>query len=156
MLPPVTTILEICGNLPEAAFSTGEILLKAGTRSGKLYILVSGQLEVVQDETIITRITEPGSIVGELSILLDVPHQVDVRASKDSVCRVTEGGRDFLASRPDLTLLVAEMLARRLKGMLGYLADLKAQYADREDHLGMVDEILLNLAHRVPKDRGSG
>lgn len=154
MLMSVRPILDLCTGLPEIAFARGEILLTAGTRSGNLYVLVSGQLEVVQGETVITKITEPGAMVGELSILLDVPHQVDVRAAADSVCHVTHGGRDFLASRPDLSLLVAEMLARRLKGMLGYLADLKAQYADREDHLGMVDEILLNLAHRVPKTPG--
>ena len=48
---------------------------------------------------------------------------------------------------------VAEVLAARLKGMIGYLADLKAQYEDRKDQLGMVDELLLNLAHRMPKKR---
>ena len=38
-------------------------------------------------------------------------------------------------------------------GMLGYLADIKMQYEDRKDQLGMVDEVLLNLAHRVPKNK---
>lgn len=90
--------------------------------------------------------------MGELSVLLDVPHQADVRAVTSSVCYVTRGGKAFLTSQPELALGVAELLARRLKGMLGYLADIKAQYEDRADHLGMVDEVLLNLAHRVPKN----
>jgi CRP-like cAMP-binding protein len=145
------TILELCDDLERVEFSRGESLLQAGARSGNLYILVSGQLEVAQGDTVITRISAPGSIVGEISVLLDLPHQADVRAATDAICCVTRGGRDFLASRPELALLVAELLARRLTGMLGYLADLKAQYADRDDHLGMVDEVLLNLAHWVPK-----
>lgn len=145
------TILELCGDLDLVEFAKGETLLHAGGQSGNLYILVSGQLEVAQDDTVITRISAPGSIVGEISVLLDVPHQADVRAATDAVCRVTRGGRNFLASRPELALQVAELLARRLKGMLGYLSDLKAQYAHRDDHLGMVDEVLLNLAHWVPK-----
>lgn len=154
MVAPVQTILELCDDLERVEFSRGESLLQAGIRSGNLYILVSGQLEVAQGDTVITRLSAPGSIVGEISVLLDLPHQADVRAATDVVCRVTRGGRDFLASRPELSLLVAELLARRLKGMLGYLADLKAQYAHHEDHLGMVDEVLLNLAHWVPKKPG--
>jgi CRP/FNR family cyclic AMP-dependent transcriptional regulator len=154
MVAPVKTVLELCDDLEQVGFSRGESLLQAGARSGNLYILVSGQLEVAQGDTVITRLSAPGSIVGEISVLLDLPHQADVRAATDVVCRVTRGGRDFLASRPELALLVAELLARRLKGMLGYLADLKAQYAHHEDHLGMVDEVLLNLAHWVPKKTG--
>lgn len=151
MLPPMHGVLEICRDLERVEFAPGETLLAEGTRSGNLFILVSGKLEVAQGETVITTISEPGSIVGELSLLLDIPHQADVRALTASSCHVTRGGRDFLASRPALSLLLSEMLARRLRGMLGYLADIKAQYEDRADHLGMVDEVLLNLAHRVPK-----
>lgn len=154
MVADVKTVLELCDDLERVEFSRGESLLQAGARSGNLYILVSGQLEVAQGETVITRLSAPGSIVGEISVLLDLPHQADVRAATDVVCRVTRGGRDFLSSRPELALLVAELLARRLKGMLGYLADLKAQYSHHDDHLGMVDEVLLNLAHWVPKKTG--
>jgi hypothetical protein len=31
--------------------------------------------------------------------------------------------------------------------MTSYLADLKAQFHDRSDHLGMVDEVLASLMH---------
>jgi CRP-like cAMP-binding protein len=149
----VQNILELCGGLEQEHFAPGEPLLVRGTTSGKLFILASGRLEVCHGDTVITAITEPGSILGELSVLLNVPHQADVRALTAATCYVTTGGRGFLSSRPEITLFLAELLARRLKAMLGYLGDLKAQYEDRADHLGMVDEILLNLAHRVPKER---
>ncbi|MDX6766166.1 MAG: cyclic nucleotide-binding domain-containing protein [Candidatus Methylacidiphilales bacterium] len=147
----MASVLELCRDLEQVRFAPGEVLLPQGQKTGCLYILVSGKLEVVQRDTPITFITEPGSIVGELSVLLDVPHQVDVKAVTEVVCHVTRGGRAFLSSTPELTLFVADLLAKRLKGMLGYLADIKAQYEDRQDHLGMLDEVLLNLAHRVPK-----
>lgn len=127
-----------------------------GGKTGCLYVLVSGKLEVCKGTTPITTLSEPGAIVGELSVLLDAPHQVTVSALEDTVCHVTRGGRDFLISRPELAVAVGELLAQRLKGMIGYLADLKAQYEDRKDHLGMVDELLLNLAHRVPKSKTAG
>lgn len=149
----MASILEHCRDLEVVSFAPGEVLLPQGGKTGCLYILVSGKLEVAQGETTITFISEPGAVVGELSLLLDVPHQVDVRACAPTVCHVTRGGREFLQSKPELALQVAEMLAKRLKGMIGYLADLKSQYEDRKDQLGMVDEVLLNLAHRVPKGR---
>jgi CRP/FNR family transcriptional regulator, cyclic AMP receptor protein len=147
----MSSVLDLSSDLEIATFAPGEILLASGTDSGNLFILVSGRLEIAQGDTIIAVISEPGSIVGELSLLLGIPHQADVRALTDVTCRVTRGGKSFLAERPEIALLLAEMLALRLKGMLGYLADIKAQYEDRKDHLGMVDEVLLNLAHRVPK-----
>lgn len=149
----MSPILELCRDLEKVSFAPGDVLLPQGGKTGCLYILVSGKLEVLQRETSITFIDEPGSIVGELSVLLDVPHQVDVKAAAPTVCHVTRGGRAFLGSSPEITLLVADMLARRLKGMLGYLSDIKTQYEDRKDQLGMVDEVLLNLAHRVPKHK---
>ena len=36
---------------------------------------------------------------------------------------------------------------QRLNAMTSYLADLKAQFHDRSDHLGMVDEVLESLMH---------
>jgi hypothetical protein len=43
---------------------------------------------------------------------------------------------------------VAELLAQRLNSVTGYLADLKRQYEDHDDHLGMVDEVLETLTHQ--------
>lgn len=147
----MSSILDYCRDLESVRFEAGEVLLPQGGNTGCLYILETGTLEVVQREAPITRITEPGSVVGELSVLLGVPHQVEVRALTACTCRVTRGGKAFLQSNPEITLQVAELLARRMKGLIGYLADIKAQYEDRSDHLGMVDEVLLNLAHRVPR-----
>ncbi len=36
----------------------------------------------------------------------------------------------------------------RLQCVTGYLADLKRQYAEHGDHLGMVDEVLGTLLHQ--------
>jgi hypothetical protein len=54
----------------------------------------------------------------------------------------------FLRSHRDVAYGVAELLAQRLHSMTTYLADLKRQYEDQEDHLGMVDEVLETLTHQ--------
>jgi CRP/FNR family transcriptional regulator, cyclic AMP receptor protein len=144
-------VLELCRDLEVVTFVPGEVLMPEGGKTGLLYILISGCVEVTKGEMPITRIREPGAIFGEISLLLEGPHPASVEAVEETVCHVIRGGRGFLAEHPRLGLAVAELLAARLKGMIAYLADLKAQYADRDDHLGMVDELLLDLAHRVPR-----
>lgn len=146
-------ILELCEGLEKVSFAAGEAMFPEGGKTGCLYFLISGAVEVTKGETPITIIREPGAVLGEISILLDQPHTASVEAVEDTTCYVTRGGREFLERHPRIALEVAELLAVRLKGMIGYLADLKAQYEDRKDHLGMVDELLLSLAHRTPKKR---
>lgn len=133
------------------AFAAGEVLLPEGETTGRLYILISGALEVIQGECPVTVLTEPGSLIGDVSALTGCPHAVTVSALEESRCYVADDAREYLADHPELTFLVAEVLARRLKGMAGYLADLKAQYQGRDDQLGACDQLLLHLAHRTPK-----
>jgi len=149
--PCMEDILQWCGEMERVTFAAGDMLFVEGEKSGMLYILISGGVEVIKGESPITVVREPGAVFGELSILLDQPHAASVEAVEETMCFMTRGGREFLEQHPKIMLSVAELLAVRLKGMIGYLADLKAQYEDRSDHLGMVDELLLNLAHRTPK-----
>ena len=146
-------ILELCEGMETVSFAAGDMMFPEGGKNGCLYFLISGAVEVTKGETPITVIREQGAVLGEVSILLDQPHSASVEAIEDTTCYVTRAGKGFLELHPQITLAVAELLASRLKGMIGYLGDLKAQYEDRKDHLGMVDELLLNLAHRTPRKK---
>lgn len=146
-------ILDHCAGMETVSFAAGDVLFQEGGKNGLLYILISGAVEISKQQTPFASIREPGSVFGEISILLDQPHAASVEAITETTCYVTHGGRDFLEQHPKLALEVGTLLALRLKGMISYLADLKSQYEDRKDHLGMVDELLLNLAHRSPRRR---
>jgi hypothetical protein len=61
---------------------------------------------------------------------------------------VAERAADFLQSHTDLTYQVARLLARRLHSVTTYLADVKRQFEDHSDHLGMVDEVLEALVNQ--------
>ena len=132
-------------------FAPGEKLMPEGGKTGVLYVLISGCVEVIKGETPITRISDPGAIFGEISLLLEDPHPASVEATEVTVCHVIRGGSDVLVENPRIALAVAELLACRVKGLISYLADLKSQYSDRKDHLGMVDEVLMDIAHLVPR-----
>jgi hypothetical protein len=42
----MTTFLELCSDLPEQTFASGDTLFTEGERSGRLYILAAGEVEV--------------------------------------------------------------------------------------------------------------
>ena len=56
----------------------------------------------------------------------------------------------FFASHPEIGLELARQLAGRLHRLLAYLGDVRAQYADAEGHVTMIDAVLGRLASRPP------
>ncbi len=142
-----TALLEHCQGLPLQTFAAGETVLAEGTRSGRLYVLVSGRVETVKGDVPINTASEPGAFFGEIAALLDAPHSATVRAVVPSTFRVADDPLAFMRSSPDVALELARLLARRLHSLTGYLVDLKHQFQDRSDHLVMVDDVLESLLH---------
>jgi CRP-like cAMP-binding protein len=143
----MSAILEVCTDLPERTFAAGEMLIEDGTEAGVVYILVDGLVEVIKEDVQIATASEPGSVFGEVSVLLDSQHTASVRTLAPSVFRVVENANAFLTSRPDIMFHIARLLARRLSYVTGYLVDIKHQFEDQESHLGVVDEVLESLVH---------
>ena len=132
------------------AVAAGTVLLAEGTKSGRIYVLVEGTLEVARGDMPIAVISEPGSIFGEMSILLDSSHTATVRAVSPAIVQEFADGAEFLRSDPDTTLVVARLLAQRLQAATTYLVDLKRQYAGHGTHLAMVGEVLASLINQQP------
>jgi CRP-like cAMP-binding protein len=149
-------LLDYCQGLPSRRFAAGDTLLAQGAVAGVLYVLVEGAVEIVRGDVQITTVSDPGAVFGELSALLGVPHTATVRALRDSLCHVAGDPAQFLRSHPDIAFEVARLLSRRLQMVTGYLADLKRQFADREDHFAMVDEVLDSLMHHQAAEAEPG
>lgn len=130
----------------------GAELLTEGTRSGRLFVLADGVLEVVRGDTQVALVTEPGAIFGEMSVLLDTPHTASVRALMPSSVYVFDDAAAFLRADPEIAFFVARMLAQRLNAATSYLVDVKQQYEGHSDHLGMVGEVLESLLHQPDMD----
>lgn len=123
----------------------GGVLLAEGQGAGVLYFLESGTVEIVKKGHLINTVSQPGAVFGEVSMLLEQAPMATVRAGTQVVCRVVENPREFLETHPAAALHVARLLAKRLNSVTSYLVDLKRQYEGRDDHLGMVDEVLESL-----------
>jgi CRP-like cAMP-binding protein len=151
------TILEACqGRLPERSFEAGEVVIAEGTPTGKLFILAAGSVEVAKDAVVINTLSDPGSVFGEISVLLDTVHTATVRTTSPARFFVVDDPLEFLRSTPDVALGVARLLAHRLHAMTTYLVDLKQQFEQYTDHFGMVDQVLDALTHAQHEEHTPG
>lgn len=155
--PTLGALLGVTADQPTRQLSDGDVLVdESGTRGDQLFVLVEGTLLVLKGEMPITVVSEPGSVIGEMAMLLGTMPSATVRAVGDVEVRVIDDPLPFLRSNPDLALGVARLLAKRLATVTSYLADIKVQFAGRDDHLGLVDEVLDALVHDQGADAEPG
>ena len=142
------SILEHCAGARRQRLEPGAILLEEQERTGRLFVLIEGDVEVLRGNTQIAVVKEPGSIFGEMSILLNVPHTATVKARSAVEVHIFDEAPQFLLSDPEIAFFIAQLLAQRLNAATTYLVDLKRQFADQNNHLEMVGEVLESLVHQ--------
>jgi CRP-like cAMP-binding protein len=145
-------ILQHCTDIPVTEVPDGTLLLTEGQKTGRIFVLAQGSIEVLKGETQITVLDEPGSLVGEMSLLLDIPHTATARTLGACRIHVIDDAAAFLRANPDLSWLIARLLANRLNAATTYLVDLKRQFAHYGDHLEMVGEVLETLLLQQDRD----
>jgi CRP/FNR family transcriptional regulator, cyclic AMP receptor protein len=143
-------ILDYCTGGIQRSVSAGTLVIHEGGTTGHLYVLIEGRLEVIKGDTVVAILTEPGAVLGEMSVLLDQPHTATVRAASDSAVYEISDAASFLRDQPAVALLIAQLLAQRLNVATTYLADIMHQYAGHGDHLAMVGEILQTMINLPP------
>jgi CRP-like cAMP-binding protein len=140
-------MLTLSAQLPELSFAPGDVIVHEGGAAGPLWVLVAGSLQVHKGDVLVNTVTQPGAIVGEISLLLNAVFSATVKAAEPSVMRYAADGRALLSSDPAITRLLAVGLAERLNFVTSYLADLKEQYGDAPG-LSMIPDVLRQLAQR--------
>src|SRR4030088_1772630 len=134
-------ILDYCTGGIQRSVSAGTLINNEGGTTGHFYVLIEGRLEVVKGDTIVATLTEPGAVLGEMSVLLDQPHTATVRAAQDSAIYEIDDAASFLRQQPAVALIIARMLAQRLNVATTYLADLKHQYGGHGNPLPTVGDL---------------
>ena len=153
----VIDIIEMTRSAPDIAVADGELVVVEGERTGYLVVLVEGTLEVRRRGRAVVQMSEPGTIVGELGLLLDTVASADVVAIGECVIRRMDDAERTFAENPEFARHLASLLAHRLWQISTYLSDVQAQYADRSDTLGLMPAVLQELlgGRRPPADPGS-
>lgn len=143
----MNAVLDECRDLQVASFEAGATLMSEGANADHMYVLIDGEISVTKGTVEVARDRTPGSLFGEMSVLLDAPFSATVTAVTPVRAYVVDDPASFMVHRPGLAIHAARLLARRLHDATTYLADLKVQFGDRSDHLGMVDQVLDALMH---------
>jgi PAS domain S-box-containing protein len=110
-----------------ATFGAGQIIFLEGDDSKELYILVSGELDILKGRSKISEVTEQGTLFGEMSFLLEARRTATVRAKNDvrAIRIPKEEVTVFLAEFPEAAKKITEVLAQRLNRMSYILYGLK-------------------------------
>ncbi len=120
---PSEALEAIADRLKLETFPRGEVVFRKGEPSGSMYLVQSGQVDVVLEGDMTPHADQeplaslgPGSFVGELGLLLDEPRSATLLAVTDSeLLGLTRSDLDDLLDRyPAIALDLSRELGRRL------------------------------------------
>jgi CRP-like cAMP-binding protein len=126
LIPDLTILNSRLAGLPVVKHRAREVVIAAGSKTGRLLFLRSGAVEVVKDGVQIASVNAPGSVFGEQAVLLDQPHTADVWTLEQSEFYVADASA-VLAGDPTVALYVTAILARRLDAANRWLVAVKGQ-----------------------------
>lgn len=141
-------------SLPLETLPAGTHLTTEGTRSGQLYVLESGRLKVTRAGVTLASIDEPGSIVGEMAVLLGTPHSATVVAETEVKIRVMANAIDVLSQNADFALHIATLACARLNTTSALLVEMQNQSEDQPREKALMQRILGALTAAPKFSRG--
>ena len=109
----MASLLTLTFSQPTLVLEPGDVLIKEGDPGGDLYVLETGRLRVERDGFTLATVSEPGALVGEISVLSSAMNTATVRAEKPTTVRVVKDALAYLERQPALALRGAHMLSQR-------------------------------------------
>ena len=117
---PADELDRIMSELDAVNLRSGEILFEEGDTGERMYIVVSGELEILKapnsdDELILNRI-QAGEYIGEMSLITGAPRTASVRANGEAVLLSMSRAQlmDLLKRHPHMASDMVSVLSHRL------------------------------------------
>ncbi len=96
-------------------YKKDQVLATEGIKDNSLFILVDGRVGIFKGALKVAEFTEPGTIVGEMSVILKQPRTASIKMLEDSNIIVVETTiEELIRQHPDITLKIMKNLAERL------------------------------------------
>ena len=96
-------------------YNLGETILTEGDVSDGWYVLLSGKVGVFKRDLSVTEISKPGTVIGELGFLLNIPRTATLIAQESTLLLHVKVSLDqLMAEHPELAKKMLLMLAERL------------------------------------------
>ncbi len=102
-------------------FKTGDVIIKEGDQGAGVFVITSGQVEVVggaeKASPTVLNTLGPGDFFGEMALFEGFPRSATVRCLKDTECLAMTRWdfRAELNSHSEIAIAVIEAMARRLR-----------------------------------------
>ena len=138
-------------------FRKGQAVFHEGGSSDRVVVLLSGRVKVstmTEDgKEIVLAFRGPGDLLGELSAIDGQPRSASVEAIEpvEALAVATADFKAFLVEQPELSLMLLEILGRRLRD-----ADRKRVEYGAHDTVGRVATRLLELAEEYGEEDSRG
>ena len=142
----------------EHRFPKGHKIFVEGEASGEMYILLSGKLDIISKGVNVGSIDQPGSYVGEMSVLLGDRRSATVVVKQDvRVLKIPEKEIiEFLTHAPELALKLSRMLASRLKttntSFAAYRLEMSTRYQELTNRLHKIFMLSKSRARNARAD----
>ena len=118
---PVQRLEGIAAPMGRLTADAGEVIVRRGGPADKFFIVVDGEVEVIEDESRAGTILGPGHFFGETAIMLDRPRSASVRATKPTTLLSLDRDtfRELVAQSLGTTGEFDKVIQARLSAMAG-------------------------------------
>jgi CRP-like cAMP-binding protein len=127
-------ILENLG-LKEVEFDPGTVLIEKDSDQKNVFVLILGTVEVRSGDQRLAVLDGPGTILGEIAILLGSKPVASVVTVEKSSFYVINDFLSFIRENPDACVSVAQVLASRLIATNNHLVFVKEQLQSLQESL---------------------
>jgi len=109
-------LLILATQLSELEYEKDTQIIKQGELGTSMYIIVRGEVEVIIDNEVVTRLGEK-SIFGELSALDPEPRSATIRTTRDSLVFKIESSiiYNLISEHVDVAKGIIKILCRRVR-----------------------------------------
>jgi len=118
------TSLKILG-VPEVDYSAGELIIQEGKPGGKVYVLISGTVEIYKSGEKVGETSAKGAMFGEMAVILSQNNSATVRSYTGSRFFEIKNMQAFLHDNPDEALEVMQTMCSRIKTLNEQVAEFK-------------------------------
>lgn len=140
----MTSFVDLTANQPTRSLQPGDVLISEGDPGGDLYVLLLGELAVERDGVKLASLSNPGALLGEMSVLLGIKSSATVRAVRETRVRVVKDAAKVLEHEPVLALRLAATVANRLDATSGLLVEMSREHSGTREQ-GLLSRIMAAL-----------
>jgi CRP-like cAMP-binding protein len=160
--PYVRELRKLLEHAQVMTFSRRRVIMEQGSRSDYLYLLVSGEVEVLKGDHQLCILSQPGEVFGETGALTGQPRTATIRAVTEAVVLAVEareiraaGGEGNHAFQLVLTQALTRIIASRLDSTTDDLVDTRTELAGTQVELAASKKENARLGKQIEGLKGA-